>query len=308
MRVFVAGATGAIGRPLVRQLVEAGHEVTGTTRSESRARELRDAGAKPAVCDALDAAALRAAVERAQPEVAIHQLTDLPQEWSMRYQYGATGRLRSEAGRNLIEAAQAAGARRVLAQSIAFVYAPTGGPVKDEEAPTMRGLSGAMAEAMESTFDLEQTVTGAEGIEGVVLRYGFFYGPGTWYTAGTKLAHAVRKRRVPIVGGGGGTFSFVHVEDAAAATVAALDRGVPGIYNVVDDAPATYAEWVREIAQLVGGPPPRRVPLWLGRFFAGRNAVMAATLRGASNAKAKRELGWQPRYPDWREGFRQAFT
>ena len=144
MRVFVAGATGAIGRPLVRQLVEAGHEVTGTTRSESRARELRDAGAKPAVCDALDAAALRAAVERAQPEVAIYQLTDLPQEWSTRYQYGATGRLRSEAGRNLIEAAQAEGARRVLAQSIAFVYAPTGGPVKDEEAPTMRGLSCSM--------------------------------------------------------------------------------------------------------------------------------------------------------------------
>ncbi len=308
MRVFVAGATGAIGRPLVRQLVEAGHQVTGTTRSEARARELRDAGATPAVCDALDASALRSAVEEAKPEVAVHELTDLPKEWSMRYQYGATGRLRAEAGRNLVDAARAVGTRRVIAQSIAFVYAPEGGPVKDEDAPTMRGQSGRFAEALDSTFDLERTVTEAAGVDGVVLRYGFFYGPGTWYAAGTKLADAVRKRRVPIVGDGEGLFSFVHVDDAASATVAALDRGAPGIYNVVDDAPATYAEWVGEIAQLVDARPPRSVPLWLGRLAAGGNAVMATTLRGASNAKAKRELGWQPRYADWREGFRVAFS
>ncbi|MBV9212893.1 MAG: NAD(P)-dependent oxidoreductase [Actinobacteria bacterium] len=304
MRVFVAGATGAIGRPLVRQLVEVGHEVTGTTRSEARAEEIRAAGATPAVCDALDAGALRAAVEAAQPDVVVHELTDLPAEWSMRTSYGSTGRLRSEGGRNLVEAAKAAGARRVVAQSIAFVYEPAGGPVKDEEAPTMTPGSGAFAEALERTFELERVVTGTNGIEGIVLRYGFFYGPGTWYAPGTKLTEQVRRRRVPIVGEGGGLFSFIHVDDAASATVAALDHGAPGIYNIVDDDPASMRDWVSLYAEAIGAPPPRRVPLWLAKLLSSTNAGMATALRGASNAKARRELGWEPRHPSWRDGFR----
>ena len=306
MRVFVAGATGAIGRPLMRQLVAAGHEATGMTRSERKAEQIRDAGANPVVCDAFDAAALKGAVAAARPDVLVHQLTDLPKDWSMRYGYGATSKLRSDVTRTLIDAATAAGARRVVAQSVAFIYAPTGDMVKAEDAPTLRGGGGAFGEAVEAMLDLERQVTGAEGIDGLVLRYGFFYGPGTWYARDTKLADAVRKRRFPVVGEGAGVFSYIHVEDAASATVAAVERGAPGIYNVVDDEPAPMREWVPAIAGALGARPPRRVPLWLARLVAGKNvAAMASEMRGASNAKARRELGWEPRYSSWRQGFRE---
>jgi nucleoside-diphosphate-sugar epimerase len=305
VRVFVAGATGAIGRPLVRQLVEAGHEVTGMTRSGSKSEALRGAGATAVVADAMDAAAVERAVAEARPEAVVHQLTDLPQDFSMRYSYGATSELRTTGTRNLLAGARAAGARRFVAQSVAFIYAPEGGMVKDEEAPTMHGLKGQFAEAIGSTLEMERMVVEADGLEGLALRYGFFYGPGTWYARGTKMADAVLKRRFPIVGEGGGTFPFIHVEDAAAATMAALERGAPGVYNVVDDEPAPMHDWLPGFAEALGGPPPRRVPLWLAKIFARGNAEMATTLRGASNAKAKRELGWAPRYPSWREGFNQ---
>jgi nucleoside-diphosphate-sugar epimerase len=302
--VFVAGATGAIGKPLVRQLIAAGHEVTGMTRSEERAEELRRAGARAVVADALDGEGVRRAMGEAAPEAVVHQLTDLPQEFSMRYGYGATSELRTKGTHNLLEGARAAGTRRFVTQSIAFIYEPAGGMVKDEEAPVHQGLPGDFGTAIDAVMDMERTVTGARGLEGVVLRYGFFYGPGTWYARGTKLARAVAKRRFPIVGSGDGVFSYVHVDDAAAATVAAVERGAPGVYNVVDDDPAPMRDWLPALAEGLGAKPPRRVPFWLAKLVARGNAEMATTMRGASNAKAKRELGWEPRYPSWRQGFR----
>ena len=306
MRVFVAGATGAIGRRLVPMLREAGHEVTGMTRSEDRADALRAAGAEAVVCDALDAGALRSAMAAAAPEAVIHQLTDLPQDFGMRYGYGETSRLRTEGTRNLLDAAREAGARRFVAQSIAFIYHPANGPVNDEEARTLAGAPGKFGEAVDAVLEMERTVTGAEGLEGLALRYGFFYGPGTWYAPGTKLARTVQRRWFPIIGDGSGVFSYIHIDDAASATVAAVERGAPGVYNVVDDEPAPTREWLPALAEALGAKPPRRVPLWLGKLVAGGNAEMAATsMRGASNAKAKRELGWTPRYASWRQGFRE---
>ena len=305
MKVFVAGATGAIGRPLVRQLVEAGHEVTGMTRSPERAEGVRAAGGEAVVADALDAEQVRQAVGMAAPEAIVHQLTDLPQEFGSRQRLGATSRLRTEGTRNLLAAARDAGARRFVAQSIAFVYSPRAAPVSDEDGPTLAGTPG-FGEAVDAVLELERTVTGAEGMDGLALRYGFFYGPGTWYARGTKLARAVERRRFPIVGDGGGIWSFIHVEDAAAATVAALERGAPGVYNVVDDDPAPMRDWLPALADALGAKPPRRVPVWLARLAAGKGtAGMAVAMRGASNAKAKRELGWEPRYQSWRQGFRE---
>jgi nucleoside-diphosphate-sugar epimerase len=306
--VFVAGATGAIGRPLVRQLLEAGHEVTGMTRSEERAEGLRSQGAEAVVCDALDGEAAEAAVAGARPDVLVHQLTDLPQNFSPRYSYGNTGPLRQDATRYLIAGARAGGARRVVAQSIAFILAPEGDWVKDESARTLspEDVPRSFAETLRQTLDMERQVVEAGGMEGLVLRYGFFYGPGTWYARGTKLAEQFRKRRFPVVGSGRGVFSFIHVEDAAAATVAALERGAAGIYHVTDDDPAPAREWQAAFAEAVGAKPPRRVPMWIAKIVAGRgNALILDSMRGASNEKAKRELGWQPRYPSWRQGFRE---
>jgi nucleoside-diphosphate-sugar epimerase len=304
VRVFVAGATGVIGAPLVRELVAAGHEVTGTSRRERGAAEIRAAGAEAAAVDALDAGALRQAVVAARPEVVVHQLTDFPDRIRPRQNYtAATSRLRVEGTRNLVEAARAAGARRIVAQSIAIIYEPTGGPVKDEDAPLVDAdpVGAAVAE-------LERLVLGAEGMEGVVLRYGWLYGAGTWYSREGSYGVDARRRMLPIVGDGEGLFSFVHVEDAATATVAAIERGAPGVYNVVDDEPAPMREWVPAFAAAIGAPRPMRIPLWLTRVLGGKMAVRAADLRGASNEKAKRELGWRPRYPTWRQGFREALA
>ncbi len=309
MKVFVAGASGAMGRPLVRQLVAAGHEVTGMTRREERAAAIREAGASAVVCDVFDAAALEAALVAATPEVVVHQLTSLPPrlDYKAKDPLGATNRVRIEGTRNLIAAAKAAGARRLVAESVAFLYAPEGGWVKDEEAPLFHGAPAPFGGAVEALTDLEQQVTGAEGIEGIVLRYGWLYGPGTYFDRDGSQTEEALKRRVPIVGKGTGTFSFVQVEDAAAATTAAVERGAPGVYNVVDDEPAPMHEWVPAFAAAVGAKPPRRVPVWLARLIAGSAAANSATqLRGAANAKAKRELGWQPSYSSWRQGFRDA--
>jgi nucleoside-diphosphate-sugar epimerase len=309
MKVFVAGASGAIGRPLVRQLVAAGHEVTGTTRREERAAEIREAGATAALCDAFDRAALEAAVKEAAPEVVVNQLTSLPENYNPRKAsfYAATDRVRSEGGHNLVEAARAAGARRLLTQSIAFLYAPEGDWVKTEEGRPFEDAPGHFRTAVEAMLEHEREVVSSADFDGLVLRYGQFYGPGTYYAPNGHLGREVIRRRFPIVGPGTGTFSFLHVEDAAGATVAALDRGAPGIYNVVDDEPAPLHDWLPVYAEALGAKPPRRVPVWLARLLAGSaTAAMATQLRGASNAKAKHELGWQPRYPSWRQGFREA--
>ena len=310
MRVFLAGATGVIGRRLLPMLLEAGHEVTAMTRNAEKSAGLREAGATPVVCDAFDAVGLRAAVEAARPEAVLHELTDLPPNLDprkMEEQAAGNDRIRTEGTRNLMAAAAAAGARRVIAQSIAFAYPPTGSGLKTEDDPLWDEAPWPWSRSVEALRELEGTVTGTEGIEGLVLRYGFFYGPGSSYASDGYAAGEVRRRRFPIVGKGTGVFSYVHIDDAAAATVAAVERGSPGIYNVVDDEPAPMRDWVPAYAEAIGAKPPRRVPKWLARLVAGRyTAGMGTQLRGASNAKAKAELGWQPRYPSWRQGFKEA--
>jgi 2-alkyl-3-oxoalkanoate reductase len=310
MKVFIAGATGVIGRRLLPMLVEAGHEVTAMTRSDERAAALREAGATPVVCDAFDADGVRSALDAARPEVVLHELTDLPPNLDprkMEEQTAGNDRIRIEGTRNLVATAVEVGARRVVAQSIAFAYAPGGAGLKSEEDPLWDDAPWPWSRSIEALHELEDTVTQTEGIEGVVLRYGFFYGPGSAYAADGHFAREVRRRRLPIVGKGSGVFSFIHVDDAATATVAAMERGAPGIYNVVDDDPAPLRDWVPAYAETMGAKPPRRVPVWLARLLAGRYmASMATTLGGASNAKAKAQLGWEPRYPSWRQGFREA--
>jgi 2-alkyl-3-oxoalkanoate reductase len=308
LKVFVAGASGALGRPLLRLLRDAGHEVTGMTRREERAAEIRAAGAEAVVCDVFDADALCEAVAAARPEVVVHALTALPPRFKPKSDYlAATNRVRSEGTRNLVAAAQAAGARRVVAESVAFFYEPEGDWVKDEEAPLFVDPPGRFAAGRDALVELEDQVMGSEGLEGVVLRFGWFYGPGTYYDRGGSMAEDTLKRRNPVVGAGTGRFSFVHIEDAGAAIVAALDRGAPGIYNVVDDEPAPLREWLPVYAEVLGAKPPRRVPAWLARLVAGPDLAGAAiSMRGASNAKAKRELGWQPAHPSWRQGFRES--
>jgi nucleoside-diphosphate-sugar epimerase len=309
VRVFVAGASGAIGAPLVRHLIVAGHEVTGMTRREEAAERIRAAGAEAAVCDVFDPAALERAVAASRPDVVVHQLTALPYRIDPRKRdtYPATNRLRTEGTANLLAAARAAGARRFVSQSIAFLYAPRGPMVVDEEAPVLENLDGHLGEAMNATLAGERQVLSADALEGLVLRYGYFYGPGTTFAPDGSMAEDVRRRRFPIVGPGAGTMSFVHVDDAAAATVAACEGGAPGIYNVCDDEPAPMRDWIPVYADAIGAKGPLHVPTWLARLVAGKSIVrMATELRGASNARAKRELGWQPRYPSWRQGFAEA--
>lgn len=312
MRIFVAGATGALGTQLVPRLAGAGHEVTGMTRTAAKRQALRDLGARPVVADALDARAVAAAVAAAEPEVVMHQLTALSGPVGGRRMdrwLAQTNRLRTEGTDNLLAAARAAGARRVIAQSYAgsgMPFARAGGPVKDEDDPIDPDPPAQMRPALDALRHLEAAVTGIDWGEGLALRYGGFYGPGTGLSAApdAPMSAAVRARRVPVVGGGGGIWSWVHIADAAQATVAALTRGGPGVYLVVDDEPAPVREWLPALAQALHAPRPRRVPRWVGRLAAGEAmAVMMTETRGASNAKARRELGWAPRFPTWREGF-----
>ena len=292
----MAGATGTIGRPLVAGLLAAGHEVTGMTRSEERAVALNEAGAATVVCDVFDESRLREALAAARPEAVIHQLTALPERHNYRNKalYAPTDRLRGEGTRILLAAAAAAGARRMVVQSVAFM-------VKDLDPSTTIGASTA------TLLEMERAVTGSSELEGVVLRYGFFYGPGTHYGEHGSIAKDARKRRYPVVGRGEGVFPFVHLDDAAAATVAAVERGAPGVYEIVDDEPAPMRAWLPVYADAMGAKKPLRVPEWLARLVAGKAAVdAAANLTGGSNAKAKAELGWQPRWPSWRQGFREA--
>jgi 2-alkyl-3-oxoalkanoate reductase len=309
VRVFVAGATGAVGRPLVPKLVAAGHEVTGMTRSESKTEDMRRAGARAVVADVFDVDALTAAMEEARPEVIVHELTALPDRIDFRKAdtYAATNRVRTEGTRNLIDAARTAGARRIVCQSIAFAYRMDGEGLKTENDPLLSEAAGAFGSGVRALREMEAMVLGADGLDGLVLRYGFFYGPGTYYAADGTSTDDVRRRRMPIVGRGSGVFSFIHVDDAADATVAAVERGSPGVYNVTDDEPAPMREWVPVFAEAAGAKPPRRVPVWLARFVAGKDVSnFAVELRGASNEKAKRELGWEPAHPSWRSGFGEA--
>lgn len=305
MRVFVAGASGAIGRSLLPQLIAAGHEVTGMTRSQERAAAIEAAGAKALVADVYDRDRVVAAVMEAGTEVLIHQLTALPKALDLRKKgiYEATNRVRREGTAILIDAAKAAGARRIVAQSISFVYEPEGDWVKDESAPVMRSAPGEFGTASAATFDLERQVL-ESGLEAIVLRYAFFYGPGTAYASDGYFAEEAHRRRLPVIRGAQGRTSFIHIGDAAAATVAAARRGASGIYNVADDEPATMDQWAPAFSAAVGAPKPLRVPKLIARILAGKDIVgFADTLRGASNAKAKAELGWQPAYPSWRQGF-----
>jgi nucleoside-diphosphate-sugar epimerase len=300
MRVFVVGASGAIGTPLVSQLIARGHDVIGTSTSPERAEKVRALGAKAITLDLLDPAAVRAAVLENGPDAIAHEATALANmRFTRRLDRGftQTNRLRTEGTDNLLAAAREAGARRFVAQSFAsFRYAREGGPVKTEDDPLAAIPLPSMAESDAAMRYLDAVVQEAGGI---ALRYGGFYG-----AANDGWAEMVRKRQFPIVGDGGGVFSFIHVDDAAAATVLALEHEGPGLYNIVDDEPAPVREWLPFLADLLGAKPPRHVPRWLVKLLAGDVALMMGTdARGASNAKAKRELGWTLRYPSWRTGF-----
>jgi nucleoside-diphosphate-sugar epimerase len=310
MRILLAGASGAIGRRLVPLLLAQGHHVTGMVRSSESGDAVRALGAEPAHADALDGAAVRRAVEEARPEAVIHQLTSLPRRIDPRKierDFVLNDRLRSEGTHNLVAAAQAAGASRIVAQSIAFAYAPgRPGTVHTEHDPLFLDAPKAFARSARAVHELERTVIGAGGL---VLRYGYFYGPGSSISRQGSMAEDVARRRLPIVGSGQGVWSFIHIDDAAEATLAAIGSGSAGAYNVVDDDPAPVSEWLPAFAQALGAPRPMRVPAFIARLAAGSYGVMTMTrAQGASNELAKRELRWQPRYASWREGFRSGLA
>jgi nucleoside-diphosphate-sugar epimerase len=307
MRVFVAGATGAIGRQLVPRLVAAGHEVHGMTHSESKQALLSELGALPVLADALDPDQVAEAVGRARPDVIVHQLTALSGvERFTERNAEPTNRLRTEGTDYLLSAGHAVGVRRFVAQGVATygIYAPSGGAVKSEEDPIDPVPAREMRGAVAALRHLEEAVLGAEWTEGIVLRYGAFYGPGTSLAPGELQFELIRRRKFPVVGDGAGVWSFIHVADAAEATVAAVEHGSRGVYNVVDDDPAPVGEWLPALAQTLGAKKPMRVPRFVGRLFAGEAGVMMMTqMRGASNAKAKRDLRWAPEHSSWRQGF-----
>jgi nucleoside-diphosphate-sugar epimerase len=305
MRVFVVGASGAIGRRLVPQLIERGHEVIGSARSPDKAERLRKLGAEPVVLDALDARAVREAVAAARPDAIVHQATALTGISDLKHfdrTFAQTNRLRTEGTDNLLAAAHEAGVGKFVAQSNAnHRYAREGGPVKSEGEPLDPKPVAAARESVAAMNHLDKAVTAAGGI---ALRYGIFYGDPD-----DGLVEAVRARKFPIVGEGGGVWSFIHLDDAAAATVLALEHDGPAVYNIVDDDPSPTREWLPELARIIGAKPPQRFPRLVATLFAGEAPVVMATeSRGASNAKAKRELGWTLRYPSWRQGFADLFA
>jgi 2-alkyl-3-oxoalkanoate reductase len=311
MKIFVAGATGVVGSRLIPRLVERGHEVTAMTRTPGKVEALRAAGATPVLAEALNQPEVRAAVLAAQPEVVVNELTSLSSLGSnlRRFDkyFAITNRLRTEGTDHLLDAARSAGARLFVSQSYAgWPYARTGGAVKREDDPLDSHPPASARQTLQAIKHMEASVLGSEGLAGVVLRYGSLYGPGTSLgrtPPGTHLT-AIAKGKFPIVGDGGGVWSFIHVEDAAEATALAVERADPGVYNVVDDEPAFVADWLPVLASAVGAKPPRRVPVWLARRFAGELAVVMMTAtRGASNQKAKQALDWRLRYPTWRVGF-----
>jgi 2-alkyl-3-oxoalkanoate reductase len=313
MKVFIAGGTGAVGKRLVPLLASAGHHVTATTRSAGKVHDLRRLGADPVVLDILDREALEAAIDAARPEVIVHQATALSDIGDFRKfaeEFAQTDRLRTEGTDNLLAAATAAGVRRVVAQSFtSWPYARIGGPVKSEEDPLDLDPPEAARGMLAAIRYLEEHVTGTDGLEGVALRYGGFYGPGTSITEGGAHFEAIRKRKFPVVGSGAGLWSFVHIDDVASATKAAIESDLTGIFNIVDDEPAPVSEWLPYLAAAIGAKPPRHVPAWVGKLAVGELGVsMMTESRGASNEKAKRELGWELRYPSWRLGFKEGLV
>jgi nucleoside-diphosphate-sugar epimerase len=309
MKVLVAGATGAMGKQLLPRLVADGHYVVGITRSEAKLGLIRDMGATGVVGDVLDPDDVARMVAQVEPEVIIHQLTALDRPLDTRHfdrGFHDTNRLRTEGTDHLLAAGRAVGVKRFIAQSFAgWPSGRTGAEVTTEDEPLDPSLPEGMRESFEAIHHVEEAVTGANWTEGIVLRYGGFYGPGTSLSPeGGAQVELLLKRKFPVVGDGGGVWSFVQIEDAAEATVLAVTHGRRGVYNIVDDDPAPVAEWLPAAAQAVGAPPPRHVPRWMGRLFAGEvGVVMMTEVRGASNDKAKRELGWRPRHASWREGF-----
>jgi nucleoside-diphosphate-sugar epimerase len=310
MRIFIAGATGVLGRRLVPLLTSRGHDVTGMTRTPSKRALLKELGARPVVADALAPEQVGQVISEALPDVVVHQLTSLSDIGSIRNferTFAQNARLRGEGTDILLSASRAAGAKRFVAQSWAgYLLARRGGPVLTEDDPLDSDPPATFRRVLAADRHLERAVVGASWTEGVVLRYGGFYGPGTSISVRPPggQSELVRKRQFPVVGDGAGIMSFIHIDDAAGATVAAIERGTRGVYHVTDDEPAPASEWLPALAAALEAKPPLRVPKWLGRLLAGPAAVtMMTEARGASNAKARRELEWQLRYPTWREGF-----
>lgn len=311
MRIFVAGATGAVGRALVPALVAAGHTVTGMTRSPDKAGAIRRAGAEPVVADGLNARAVRAAVIAARPDVIVDQMTDLAAVTDLRHfdrAFANTNLLRTEGTDHLLAAAREAEVKRFIAQSFCgWTFAREGGAIKTETDALDPDPPRELARTLDALRYLEQVVTTSIHPEGIVLRYGSFYGPDTGMFS-RAMIEELRHRRVPLIGTGAGWWSFVHVDDTASAVVAAIERGRPGqVYNIVDDDPAQVSEWLPALAATLGAKPPFHIPGWVGRLLAGEHMVsMMTQVRAGSNAKAKQELGWQPAYPSWRQGFAEA--
>lgn len=312
MKIFLAGATGVVGRRLIPLLTAAGHEVAGLTRSPAKADLLRKMGAVPIVEDALDPAAVMDVVRLLKPEIVIHQLTSIPRTIDFRNfdrEFTLTNRLRKEGTDYLLAAARAAGVRRFIAQSFAgWSYARDGEAVKTEEDPLDRNPPQKFRRTLEAIRYLESAVAGQTALEGLILRYGFFYGPQTAIGEHGSIVDDVRKRRVPIAGGGTGVWSFIHIDDVARFTLAAIERGAPGVYNIVDDDPAPVSQWLPALAEVLGAKPPRRIPAWLARFMMGDAVVVMTSARGASNAKAKRAFGLNLMWPSWRVGFRRGLS
>jgi nucleoside-diphosphate-sugar epimerase len=308
MRVLVVGATGAIGRQLIPQLLTAGHHVSATTRNPAKMDGLRAAGTDPLLLDGLDGAAVGETVARAEPEVIVHEMTAIPASMNLRkfdQTFATTNQLRTVGLDHLLAAATAQGVRRFIAQSFAgWPNMRTGGPVKTEEDPLDPEPPAAQRATLAAIRHLEHAVTTAP-LEGLALRYGSLYGPGS----SDQFVGLLKRRQIPVIGDGGGVWSFLHVTDAAAATVAAVQSGPPGVYNIVDDEPAPVAQWLPVMASAAGAKRPLHVPAWIGRLAAGEAGLsMMTQIRGCSNAKAKAELGWQPIWPSWRDGFRQGLT
>jgi nucleoside-diphosphate-sugar epimerase len=311
MKVFVAGANGAIGKQLVPPLVAAGYQVTAMSRSQRHVEQLRSLGAEPVIADALDPAAVMRAVRDAQPEVIVHELTALTGMKDFKHfdrEFALTNRLRTEGTDHLLAAARAVGVRRFIAQSYGnWNYARTGGMVKVENDALDPTPPANQRESLAAIRHLEGAVIGAQGMEGIALRYGMLYGPGTNYAPDGDVAAMVRKRMFPVIGDGAGVWSFIHVVDAAAATIAAIGQGAPGVYNIADDEPAPVRDWLPVYAQALGALPPMHFPVWVGKLMVGDVGVSLMTrIRGASNAKARRELAWTPAYTSWRQGFKSA--
>ena len=309
MRIFIAGSTGAIGKCLVPRLIETGHEVVGLVRTPQKARDVEALGAQAVVADALDKEALTTAIRKAEPEVIVHQLTALAgisgNFKKLDEEFALTNRFRTQVTDTMLAAARLVGARRFIAQSFCgWPFAREGGSIKTEEDPLDPHPPASFRQTLAAIRYLEEAVRQATDVHAFVMRYGVLYGPGTGIAQDGTIVDLVRKRRVPVVGDGAGIWSFIHVQDAAQATASAIDRGAPGVYNVVDDEPAPVSSWLPFLADVLGSKPPRRVPVWLARWLIGDGGVsMMTMIRGGSNAKARDQLGWQPVYSSWRRGF-----